>query len=153
MIILGLGLLYFGFAKWKKNSGNAGIYGVIGLASLAVFFAVLLLAVNKKTSTADLMKKSEETRNKAIASIKEMDKPDFGNKEIDNHFTTFQTNLKQYKDAVAQKDTQAIKMKEEEYTKWNEQSVVLMQQLNTAEEKQKMALYLGKLGMEWQEIK
>jgi len=153
MIILGLVLLYFGFAKWKKSNGNAITYRIIGIASIAVFFSVLFFSGNKKISTEDVMKTSEETRDKAIASIKEMDKPDFGSREINNHFAIFEINLKHYKDAVAKKDEQAIKTWQTQYIKWSERSAMLMQKLTTNEEKQKMALYVGKSSMKWQEIK
>ncbi|WP_231426398.1 hypothetical protein [Pedobacter sp. Leaf250] len=153
MIILGLLLLYFGFSKWKKFNGSLSVFSLIGGVSLALFFSILLLTGKKQQSTQEILNASNQDREKAIAGMQAMDKPDFGNKAIDNHFVIFEISLKHYKEAVLRKDDTAVEASQAAFAKWNERASALMLKLPTIAEKQQMALYVGKLNMKWQEVK
>lgn len=152
MLILGLALVYWGYTKWKNAGSKAGIFALIAIAAFAIFFAILFMA-NKPASSEELMQSSEENRQKGIEKMAAMDKPDFGNAEVEQQFAAFETLLQQRKKAFSDKNEQAIKASDEAYIKWTEQSAPLIQKLETPKQKQEFALYLGKLGMKWQEIK
>lgn len=152
MLILGLALVYWGYTKWKNAGSKVGIFALIAISAFAIFFAILFMA-NKPASSEELMQSSEENRQKGIEKMAAMDKPDFGNAEVEQQFAAFETLLQQRKKAFSDKDEQAIKASDEAYIKWTEQSAPLIQKLETPKQKQEFALYLGKLGMKWQEVK
>jgi len=153
MVLLGLALLFFGFRKWMGHGGKTGLYALVSLASLALFFSILIFAGKKKTSTEELVKTSEENRQKGIDKINAMEKPDFGNPEVDQHFAAFETLLKEYSTAFKNKNKAEIEAKEQAYMDWSSKSAGLIQKLETPEQKQQFALYLAKLSMKWQEVK
>lgn len=153
MLILGLALVFWAYTKWKNTNGTTGIFGVVTLASFAIFFSILFFTGTKKTTTEELIKKSEENREKGIEKINSAEKPDFGNAEIEQHFSDFETILQQYKTAKKDKIEPAIVKAESDFMKWGEKSAVLIQTLKTPKEKQEFALYLAKLSMKWQEVK
>ncbi len=152
MLILGLGLAFWAYTKWKNADGKPAIFGLIAVAAFAIFFSILFFA-NKKASPEELMKASEEARAKGIEKINSAAQPDFGSPEIDAHFTAFETLLKDYAAAYKNKNEHEIVAKESAYMDWNKNSAVLMQKLETPAQKQQFALYLAKLSMKWQEVK
>ena len=99
------------------------------------------------------MQSSEEARAKGIEKMASMEKPDFDNAEVEQQFATFETLLQERKKAFSEKNQEAIKASDEAYMTWTEKSAPLIQKLKTPKEKQDFALYLGKLGMKWSEIK
>lgn len=153
MLILGLGLVYWGYSKWKKQDGKIGVFALIAVVSFATFFAILFFTGTKKTTTEELIKKSDETRAKGIEKMKEMDEPDLGNEEVRQHFANFEMLLQERKKAFNEKNQEAIKASDEAYRSWAVQSAPLIQKLTTPKEKQDFALYLGKLSMKWSDIK
>lgn len=153
MLILGLALIYWGYTKWKKYAGKTGVFSLIVLASFAIFLSILFFTGKKKTSTEELMKTSEENRQKGIDKINAMEKPDFGNPEVDQHFAAFETLLQEYSTAFKSKNNAEIEAKESAYMDWSSRSAGLIQKLETPEQKQEFALYLAKLSMKWQEVK
>ncbi|KQN38967.1 hypothetical protein ASE92_06010 [Pedobacter sp. Leaf41] len=153
MVLLGLALLFFGLKKWMGHGGKIGLYALVSLASLALFFSILIFTGKKKTSTEELVKTSEENRQKGIEKINAMEKPDFGNPEVDQHFASFEILLQEYSTAFKNKSKAEIAAKEKAYMDWSSKSAGLIQKLNTPEQKQQFALYLAKLSMKWQEVK
>lgn len=153
MLILGLTLVFWAYRKWKNSAGKSGIFGLVALASFGVFFSILFFTANKKVSTEELMKISEENRAKGIENIEAAEKPDFGKPEIDKHFKAFEILLKEYATAYKVENEHEIVVKESAYMDWNKDSAVLMQKLETPDQKQQFALYLGKLAMKWQGVK
>lgn len=153
MLILGLLLLLYGFAQWKKVSTKAIIFWLWSVAAIVLVYCLLFFTGNKQMSTEERANKTAAQNEKMIDDMRNMEQPDFGIPEIDQHFINFETLLMQYQRAFANKDKETIKVKEDEFMTWNEQSAVLIQKLPSPQEKQKMALYLGKLAMRWQEVK
>lgn len=153
MLVLGLVLIYWGYTKWKKHDGKIGIFASIAVISFIAFFAILSFTGTKKTTTEELIKKSDETRAKGIEKMKEMDEPDLSSDEVKQHFANFYSILKQREDAKKNEDQVAQKKVEDAYNAWTEKSAVLIQKLDTPEQKQQFALYVGKLTLKWQEVK
>lgn len=152
MLVLGLALIYWGYTKWKNFAGKAGVFGIIAIASFAIFFSILFFT-GKKATPEELAKTSEENRAKGIEKINSAEKPDFGNPEIDQHFASFETLLQEYSTAFKNKNKEEIVAKEKAYMNWSDKSAGLIQKLETPEQKQQFALYLAKLSMKWQEVK
>lgn len=153
MLVLGLALIYWGYTKWKKHDGKMGVFGLIVVISLVVFFGILSFTGTKKTTTEELIKNSDETRAKGIEKMKEMDEPDLGNEDVKQHFANFNSILKQREHANKNEDQVAFVKSEDAFNAWNEKSAVLIQKLKTPEQKQQFALYIGKLTLKWQEVK
>lgn len=152
MLTLGLALVFWAYTKWKNTESKAGIFALVAIAAFAIFFSILFFT-GKKATPEELMQSSEETRAKGIEKMAAMEKPNFDNIEVEQQLTAFETLLQQRKNAFNEKDQQAIKASDQAYINWTEKSASLIQKLKTPEEKQQFALYLGKLGMKWQEIK
>lgn len=153
MLILGSGLVFWGYARWKKAPARASVFGLITLASFAVFFSILFFTGNKRASPEELVKTADENSAKLIKKINAAEQPDFGKPEIDTHFAAFEILLKEYSTAFKNKNEQEIAVKERAYIDWNKNSTMLLQKLETPEQKQQFALYLSKLSMRWQEAK
>ena len=153
MLALGIALIYWGYTKWKKFDGKIGVFALIAVISCVAFFAILSFTGTEKTSTKELIKKSDENRAKGIEKMKEMDEPDLNNEEVKQHFANFNSILKQREDANKNEDQVAFVKSEDAFNAWNEKSAVLIQKLETPEQKQQFALYLGKLTLKWQEVK
>jgi len=152
MLILGLALVFWAYTKWKNSGSKAGIFGLVAVSAFAIFFSILFFT-GKKATTEELMKSSEENRSKGIEKMNAMEEPDFNNAEVKQHFVGFETLLQERKKAFSEKNQQAIKASDEAYISWTEKSAPLIQKLQTPKEKQDFALYLGKLTLEWQEVK
>ncbi len=152
MVILGLGLAFWGFNKWKNAAGKPGVFLSIAIASFAIFFSILFFT-GKKATPEELAKASEESRAKGIEQIQSAEQPDFDNPEIDAHFAAFEKLLTEYKTAYKNKNKHEIIAKESAYMEWNENSADLIQKLSSPEQKQQFGLYLAKLSMKWQEVK
>ncbi|WAC42585.1 hypothetical protein [Pedobacter sp. SL55] len=153
MLFLGLALVYWAYTKWKNGNGKPNIFGMIAVAAFGLFFAILLITGNKKTTTEELMKASEEARAKGIEKIQATDKPDFGIPEVDAHFAAFEKLLQEYKAAYKNENEHEMAAKQNAFIEWNKKSAELMQKLQTPEQKQQFSQYLGKLSMQWQAAK
>jgi len=153
MLILGLVLIFWGYKKWKNYDGKVGIFGLATVLSFVVFFSILFLTGNKKATSKTLIKTSEEKRQEGIEKMKAMDKPDFGNKEIDQYFADFNALIKERKEAVDNKDQNKIDSATVKYDTLSEKYPTLIQKLEKPEQKQQFALYNGKLSILWEEIK
>ena len=151
MIVLGLALIYFGFARWKNHGGKVVTLGAITGVFLVGFFSILLLT-GKKTTSDDLIKDSDERYSKAMEEMKTMERPDFDDAQYDKHFDNFESLLTKYKQANQAKDTTAVALLQKDFEAWNLQSNELMQKLEAIKDKQRMALYNGKLVMQWQAV-
>lgn len=152
MLILGLALVYWAYTKWKNTAAKPGVFGLIAVASFAIFFSILFFA-GKKATPEELAKSSEESRAKGIEKINSAEQPDFGKPEIDAHFDAFEKILKEYQAIYKSKNEQEIAAMESAYMSWSEKSAGLIQTLKTPKQKQEFALYLAKLSMKWQEVK
>ncbi len=152
MVILGLVLIYFGFTKWKNHGGKVITLGAITGFFLVLFFSILLLTGNKKTTSDDLIKASDERQSKGIEDMKAMEKPDFGDAAYDKLFDDFEVLLAKYKDANQNKDEKAVALLQKDFEAWGQQANILMQKLKTIPEKQQFSLYTGKLVMQWRDI-
>lgn len=152
MLILGLALVYWAYTKWKNTAGKPSIFGLIAVASFAIFFSILFFT-GKKATPEELVKSSEESRAKGIEKIKSAEQPDFDKPEIDAHFAAFEKILKEYQAIYKNKNEQQIAAMESAYMSWSEKSAGLIQTLETPKQKQEFALYLAKLSMKWQEVK
>lgn len=150
MLILGLLLIFWAYNKWKNGNGKPSIFGIIVVAAFGLFFAILLLTSNKKTSAAELIKASEENKAKGIEKMQATDKPDFGIPEVDAHFAAFEKLFEEYKAAYKNENEHEIAAKQNAFIAWNKKSAELMQKLQTPEQKQQFAQYLGKLSLQWQ---
>jgi hypothetical protein len=148
LIILGGALIFYGYTKWKKFSENGKTYFI---AALPVLILVIVLS-----HTADFFKdrnedfSNEERRKNLINKIKDIDKPNFKNKEVEKHFAEFDSIHKEFQEKVQAKDESGIHDCEQKYMDWVSRLAPLMEQLSN-DEKVQIAAYNAKLAFKWQE--
>lgn len=153
MIVLGLGLLTFSFIKWKNLNGGIGLYIVIGISAILLFFSVIFLTRKPLlpiVPAENNVAVADEKRAKAIEEIRNMEQPKFGNAEIENHLAAFEIMFKNYEKQLADQNQAGLKNSREGFIVWSKKTATLMESLNV-EQKQQLALYVGKLSLKWQE--
>jgi len=150
LIILGGALIFYGFVKWQKFHENKKIYFI---AAFPVLILAIVLAFNVDIfKDGDNGMTNEQRREKQINEIKNMEKPDFKNVEIEKHFAEFDVIFKEFQEKIQAKDEQGIHKCEEKYTDWINSRTPLMEKLST-DEKVKIAPYNAKLAMKWGEAR
>lgn len=153
MILLGGGLICYGFFKWKSVNTKYIIFGIITFLGLIVGLTIAFVYEEKsKTSAEELIQKSENSRQILIEEIKESEKPDFKNPELTKHFARFDSLYQIYKKNVETDNQTAIMENQQAFMQWSSELAPLMDGLTT-DEKVALARYNAKLGIMWSEVK
>jgi len=153
IILLGGGLIYYGFTKWKKVNSKQGIFVIIAVIGLAIGIAVTFISERKtKTSTEEMMRESDINRQRLIEEVKDTEKPDFKNPELDKHFNRFESMYHSYKDNLKINDETALAESEQAFMQWCIDLALLMEGLSN-EEKAELARYNAKLSIMWSEAR
>ncbi len=153
MILLGFGLLYYGYSKWKSQDGKPNTFRIIGWASIVLFAGILFLS-NKPKSTEDLLKASDEKHQNELAKLRAMEKPVFDNPDFDKHFADFDVLYSKHQKSIADKNKEETqKLDDEFYNIWLTKSGKLQSEIKSMDKMQEFALFNSKLMMKWQETK
>jgi hypothetical protein len=150
LIILGGGLIFYGYTKWKKFSENGKTYFIAALPVLVLAIVLSLTADFFKDRNEGLS--NEERRENLINEIKDMGKPNFKNKEVAKYFAGFDSIHKEFQEKIQAKDESGIQDCEQKYMDWSSELAPLMEQLST-DEKVQIASYNAKLAFKWQETR
>jgi len=150
LLILGSGLIYWGFTQWKPVSVRKNLYWIIAAVSLAagIFLANWEFNPNK---SEEIRKEMEQKRQNQLEEILHAEKPDLKNAEADKHLSDFEDLYKRYEKSLNDKDEAAATVCENEYTAWRIKTTDIMQALNN-DEKAELARYLAKLSIRWGEL-
>ncbi len=153
MILLGLGLIYYGFSKWKSNDGSSKIYGIMAFSSIVLFTGILFFT-NKKKSTEEILADGEKKHQEQIDEMLNMEMPRFNNPEIEKHFASFDALYAQYQKSIAIKNTvETEKLDAEFYTVYCLKTAELLKNIKSLENMSEYSLYNGKIITKWQRTK
>ena len=150
MIILGLGLIIYGFIKWKKFSQKAILYPiiVIPVLALSIYLSFTVDAFKDK----DERLTPEENRNTQIDKIRNMEKPKFKSEKVDKYFSEFDKIFENYKENIQTDNEQGIIDSENAYMEWMNQAIEIVQELKDSE-KANFASYSAQLGIKWHDTR
>ena len=150
MIVLGVGLVMYGFAKWRKVSQKTLIYPIIAIPALAisVYLAFSVGAFKDKSERLS----GDEQRSEQIEAIKSMDKPDFKNEAVEKHLSEFDQIFDEYKKNVLAKNEQGIIDSEEKYMAWLSRASQVFQELDN-NGKSELATYMAQLAFKWNDAR
>ena len=147
MILLGLGLIVYGFIKWKKFSQKAILYPiiVIQVLSLSIYLS-FTVDVFKDKSEKGLT--SEEKRDAQIEKIRNMEKPKFKSEKVEKYFSEFDDIFENYKESIQTGNEQGITDSENAYMEWSNQAIEIIQEVKD-NERTNFASYSAQLGIKW----
>jgi uncharacterized membrane-anchored protein YhcB (DUF1043 family) len=149
LLLLGLALIVYGFIKWKKVAEKSFVYWVIVILALAA--GVILANVNFRSSE-EIQEKIDQQRENQIDEIRNSEKPDFKNKEVEKHFDGFDDLYKRYEKAIQSQDAKVIQQCEDDYVEWTTKTADFMPKLNN-DEKYEVARYNAKLAIMWGDLR
>jgi hypothetical protein len=149
LLILGGGLIAYGFAKWKKVAANQLIYLFLVVGGLAA--GVVLANVNFKSS-GDIMKDFDEQREMQIDEIRNSDKPNFKNQSLEKYLADFTELYNRYEQVLQAKDEDAAIACENEFMEWCSKLGDFMPLLNN-DEKYELSRYYAKLAISWNDLR
>lgn len=148
MVLVGSLLFYYGFHQWRNAGGGGKTFLTFGTVAVVVFYGLFWLTDYTKRVNVTT---SEEDRQKGITQMQSMERPDFGKPAIEKHFSEFDLLYKKLEASKAAKNGEAITECEAAYVAWTNRMPELYTGLSV-EEMQQLALYCGKLSMQWQEL-
>ena len=146
MLLLGFGLIAWGFTKWKSFGGKKSLYLILALVGLAV--GVFFSNYNFKSSE-DIMQKMEESRQNQIEKAKQVKRPNFKNAEIDKYFDDFDKLYARLEKATSAEEAEILNKEYEQFLA-KSQLADLMKQLNN-NQKYEFSQYSAKQGILWYE--
>jgi len=154
MLLLGLGLIVWGFTKWQSFGGNKSLYLILAVVflSVGVFLANsygFFESSEERKSSEDVMQGMEESRVNQIEKVKQATRPNFKNAEIDKYFDDFDNLYARLEKTTSAEDAEKLN---NEYNQFLAQSQLadLMKRLNN-DQKYEFAQYNAKLSIQWHE--
>ena len=154
MLILGGGLIYWGFTKWKSVFEKKNLYWIIAVVGLAV--GVVLANVNfNPNKSAEIL---EEMHQKTEAQAKEREEAfrnagelSFRNPHADAHIAKFNELYKRFKN-LENVNEESINALDEELIAWAENAPNVFEKLKK-DEKAEFGRYIGKITLQWQDLR
>ena len=95
MLILGGGLIYYGFTKWKSATKKKSLYRILAVIGLAVGVVLANINFNPKKST-NIMEEMNKRREAQIDEIRNSGELSFSNVEIKEHIAEFNMLYKRF---------------------------------------------------------
>jgi hypothetical protein len=154
LILLGGALFFYGYSIWKKTGGKLFLFRLLIVLFMFIFAFIVFFATKSASlpPTQEEIKSAEAERLKSVDNMMQMDQPNFNSLEIDQFFAEFDGLYAKYEENIKNKDQAAIKQSQADEVVWVTKASALMTPLSN-EQKQQFALYLGKLGTKWQQLK
>jgi hypothetical protein len=149
MLLLGLGLIVWGFTMWKSAGGKKSIYLILAVVTLAVgvFLAnnANLFEDSKSKSSEEIMQQMEDNRQKQMEEVRQTKRPDLKNEKVDKYFDDFDALYTQLEKAITTEEADALN---EEYMQLMTQTTDLIQQLDK-KDVYEFSKYNAKQSMQW----
>ena len=152
LILLGLGLMVYGFIKWKKFSQKAMLYPIIAIPVLAlsIYLSFAVDAFKDKGNGDGLT--SEERREAQIEDIRNMKKPKFKSEKVEKYFLEFDDIFEKFKENVQTDNEQGITDSENAYMEWTSRSIEIIKEVKD-KERTDFASYAAQLGIKWHDVR
>ena len=144
MLLMGLGIIAWGFTKWKSAGGKKALYLMLAGAGLAIG---VFLSNYQFKSPEDIMQGRENDRQKQIEEIRQTTRPNFKIPAIDKYFDDFDALYAKLEKASSAEEAQILN---EAYTEWGEQTAGIIKQLNN-KQIYEFSKYAAKMAIQWGE--
>ena len=151
LLVLGIGLIYWGFTKWQSVSEKRKLYWIIAVAGLAVGVVLANIDFGSKRTSSEIMEEMDTKREAQIEEVRNSGDLNFSNAEVDAHIAAFDGIYKRYSESIENNDEDAITTCENEYMEWSVKTGDIMPKLST-DEKVDLARYLAKLSIQWSDL-
>ena len=151
MLILGGGLIYCGFTRWKKASDKKILYWIVAVIGLAVGVVAANINVNPKKSV-EIMEEINQNREYQMEELRNIDKLSFRNATAEEHIDNYNTLYKCFEQSLKDNNEVAIYDCEEKFSEWISKTADIMQELNN-DQKVELARYQGKLSVQWNDLR
>ena len=151
LMVLGIGLIYWGFTKWQSVSEKKKLYWIIAVAGLAVGVVLANVDFGSKRTSSEIMEEMDTKREAQIEEVRNSGDLNFSNAEVDAHIAAFDSIYKRYSESIENNDEDAITACENEYMEWSVKTGNIMPKLST-DEKVDLARYLAKLSIQWSDL-
>ena len=149
MLVLGGGLIYYGFTQWKIAWEKTNLYWIIAVPALVV--GIALANINFSSQTAEeIMEQMNQDREEQLEALRNSGDLNFSHPEVDAHIAVFNDIYKRLENAES-KDRQTYRAIEEEIGAWSMKSPEIMEKLS-AQQKGEFGRYLAKLTLQWHEL-
>jgi hypothetical protein len=142
MLVLGLGLLFWGYKKWIANSGATKTFLAIGVLAFLIFGGVLFYESNKS--------KNPLANTKEAIALDDIDSSDFENKLAVQYTKEFKTLYASMEKSLEQKDKPTFDATDQKISLWFTKSAQLTMELKD-DERDDFSLLIIKLGDKYQE--
>ena len=145
MLLLGLGVIVWGFTRWKSAGGKKTLYLILAGVLLAVGVFLANNGIFEDSKSGDTMQRIEENQQEQIEKMKQAARPNLKNPNINKYFDDFDALYTQLENADSAEEAEILN---EKYLRLGEQTADLIKQL---ENKQiyEFSLYNAKLMNRW----
>jgi len=157
MMLLGIGVIVWGFTKWKSADGKPAIYLIpaVALLVLGVFLANVYNAfesseerkASKEQTSGDFEQRMKDNHQKQIDDVKKTERPKLKNAAVDKYFDDYDLLYAKLENAVSLQEAEAL---DEEFMQWIRGSSV-GQQIKNNDQRYEFSKYNAKLSVQWHE--
>jgi len=151
MLILGGGLIYYGFTEWKTVSERKNLYWILAAAGLIIGIALANINFNPDKS-AEMTERMDKKREEQIDEIRNLGETTFKSSELNGHIEKFKLLYTRFEQSVEKKDADSIAACEENYNIWSTQLGEIMEKLSI-DELTEFAPYNAKYSIQWHDLR
>ena len=144
MLLMGLGVIAWGFTKWKSAEGKKALYLVLAGVGLAIGF---FLSSNTFKSPEEIKQRRENDREKQIEEIRQTTRPNFKIPAIDKYFDDFDALYTRLENANSAEEAEALY---DDYAAWVKQTAGLIKLLDN-NQTYEFSKYAAKMAIQWSE--
>ena len=152
MLILGGGLIYYGFTKWKSVAEKKNLYWILAAVGLVVGVALANVNFNPNKSS-EIMEEMDKRRENEMDKIRNSGELNFHNAEVDEHIANYNALYKRFEQSLENEDEDAAIACEDELLEWITKTADIVQRLSKMDEKTELARYQGKLSIQWNDLR
>jgi hypothetical protein len=152
MLILGGGLIWWGFSRWKAVEGKPSLYWALAALGIAVSVILFNVDLKPRKSSLEMMEEMEREHTEQIEEIRNTERPELNNAEADDYFDKFEELSGRFKENMAKGDQEAIATNEREFEEMKATVADILQNLDD-DAKYDFSLYDAKLMIEWADIR
>ena len=150
MLILGGGFIYWGFTKWKAAAEKKNLYWIFAIIALVIGVALTNINFNPNKS-AEIMEEMGKERKAQMEALRNSGDLGFSNPHVDAYIAEFNALYKRFEN-IKNRDEKTINAHDDELMAWRAKSADIMKKISD-KEKGELARYMGKLSLQWYDLK
>ena len=156
LVILGLGLIWWGLSAWKKAGGKTFAYCILAAIALAVGIVLFNVDLGSQKNSEEAMEEyveqAQQAQQEQIDEIRNTERPEFTNDKANAYFDEFEALLARFKTSTEEGNGDDVEACEKEFEELAMTSPDALQELSN-EKKYEFSLYNARLMMEWDELR